>query len=224
MSRLSLSEHEKLADSTVVVVGCGGLGTAAAELLIRMGVGRVRLVGDECVETEPSMVLAAADRLRPVNPAVSVEPVTSRMTRGNGDELLGDAHLVVDGTDDDAVRHAINRICVKHAVPWIFAAVSEGSGLMMNIVPGETPCFACIFGPPDSQCTSQSSRTEMELLSPIITVVAALQVSQAIRLLLGDDGYSRDLLYVDVWKPLLKRASLVKRPRGVAACPICGWY
>lgn len=224
LPQLSLNGHERLAAFTVAVVGCGRLGMVAAELLARMGVGRLRLVDDEFGEAEHLKVLGAAERLQPVNPAVCVEPVASRLTCENGDELLGDAHLVIDGTDDDAVRHAINRICVRHAIPWIFAAVSESSGLMMNIVPGETPCFACIFGNPDSQASNQGRREESELLPPITTVVAALQVSQAIRLLLGDDGYSRDLLYVDVWKPLLKKASLVKRPRGVGACRICGWY
>jgi molybdopterin/thiamine biosynthesis adenylyltransferase len=216
---LGLNGYERLAACTVSIVGCGSLGMAAAELLARMSVGRLRLV-----DGGHFRVLGAAEWLRPVNPAVHVEPVARRLTRENGDELLGDSHLVVDGSDDDAIRHEINRICVRHTIPWIFAAVSDSSGLMMNIVPGETPCFACVFGNPDSQASNQGRREERKLLPSITSVVAALQVSQAIRLLLGDDGYSRDLLYVDVWKPLLKKASLVKRPRGVAACRVCGWY
>jgi molybdopterin/thiamine biosynthesis adenylyltransferase len=224
MSHLSLNAREGLAAFTVAVVGCGSLGMAAAELLARMGVGRLRLVDGERAEAEYFKVLSAADQLRPVNPAVCVESVASKLTCENGDELLADAHLVIDGTDDDTMRHAINQICVKHSIPWVFAAVSESSGLMMNIIPGETPCFACIFGPPDSQASTESHKEERDLLPPIMTVMAALQVSQAVRLLLGDDGYSKDLLYVDVWKPLLKKASLVKRPRGVGACRICGWY
>jgi molybdopterin/thiamine biosynthesis adenylyltransferase len=224
LTQLSLNKRESLATFTVAVVGCGRLGAVAAELLARIGVGRLRLVADELVEAGHSRVLSAAKRLRPDYPAVCVEPVVSRLTRENGDELLGDAHLVIDGSDDDAVRHAINQICVRHTIPWIFAAVSGSSGLMMNIVPGETPCFACIFGNPDSQASNPGRKGESELLLPITTVVAALQVGQAIRLLLGDDGYTKDLLYVDVWKPLLKKTALVKRPRGMGACSVCGWY
>ena len=91
----------------------------------------------------------------------------------------------------------------------------------MNIVPGETPCFACVFGYPDRRTLGQSSENEQEkgLLPTITHIVASFQVGQAIKLLLGDGGYSRDLLYIDAWNPLLKRV-VTKEQQG--NCRVCG--
>jgi len=225
--------QEKLAAAIVVVVGCGGLGTVSAGLLARAGVGHLRLVdgnrvefanlagqvlfNEEDAQAERPKALAATERLRAANPTICIEPVVARLTSANADRFLKDAHLVLDGTDNDATRHLINRICVKRSIPWIFAAVMESYGLTMNIVPGETPCFACIFGHPGRRTAGR--RQEKGVLPAITHVVASLQVGQAIKLLLGDANYSRGLLYIDAWDPLLERL-LVKSPQG--GCRICG--
>lgn len=225
--------QERLAAATVVVVGCGGLGTVAAGLLARAGVGHLRLVDSDRVELANlagqvlfveedaqagrPKALAAAERLRAANPTICIEPVVARLTRTNADRLLRDAHLVVDGTDNDATRHLINRTCVKRGIPWVFAAVMESYGLTMNIVPGETPCFACIFGNPGRGTSGQ--RYEKGVLPAITHIVASFQVSQAIKLLLGDSSYSKGLLYIDAWEPLLERLVVKNSERG---CRICG--
>ena len=225
--------QERLAAATVVVVGCGGLGTVAAGLLARAGVGHLRLVDSDHVEfanlagqvlfdekdaqAGRPKALAAAERLQAANPTICIEPVVARLTSANADRLLKDAHLVLDGTDNDATRHLINRTCVKRGIPWVFAAVMESYGLTMNIVPGETPCFACIFGNPGRGTSGQGQ--EKGLLPAITHVVASLQVGQAIRLLLGNGSYNRGLLYIDAWEPVLERI-MVKGPQG--ACRVCG--
>jgi len=225
--------QERLAAATVVIVGCGALGTVAAELLARAGVGHLRLVDDDNVElanlagqilfdeedarAERPKALVAAERLQAANPTICIEPVVARLTPTNADRLLRDAHLVLDGTDNDATRHLINRVCVRRGIPWVFAAVMESYGLTMNIVPGETPCFACIFGNPSHRASGQGE--EKGLLPAITHIVASIQVSQAIKLLLDDGSYSRDLLYIDAWEPFLERLA-VRGPRG--ACRVCG--
>jgi len=225
--------QERLAAAIVVIVGCGGLGTVAAGLLARAGVGRLRLVDGDCVElsnlagevlfdeedarARRPKAQAAAARLRAINSTICIEPVVARLTSTNADRLLRDAHLVLDGTDNDATRHLINRVCVARAIPWIFAAVRESYGLMMNIVPGETPCFACIFGGSDEGLSEREGGKGR--LSSIAHIVASLQVGQAIKLLLGDGSYNRGLLYIDAWEPLLERV-VVKGSQEV--CGICG--
>lgn len=224
--------QERLAVATVVVVGCGGLGTVAAGLLARAGVGHLRLVDSDCVELANlagqilfdeedaqagrPKALAAAERLRAANPTICIEPVVARLTRTNADRLLRDAHLVLDGTDNDATRYLINRTCVKRGIPWVFATIMESYGLTMNIVPGETPCFACIFGNPGRRTSGQ--RYEKGVLPAITHIVASFQVSQAVRLLLEDDSYSRGLLYIDAWEPLLERLAVRSPEKG---CRIC---
>lgn len=225
--------QERLAAATVVVVGCGGLGTVAAGLLTRAGVGHLRLVDGDRVEianlagqvlfdeedaqAERPKALAAAERLRAANPTIRIEPVVTRLTSTNADRLLKDAHLVLDGTDNDTTRHLINRTCVKRDIPWVFAAVMESYGLTMNIVPGETPCFACLFGKPGRRTAGR--RQEKGVLPAITHVVASLQVGQAIKLLLGDGNYSKGLFYIDAWDPLLERLVVKSPERG---CSICG--
>lgn len=224
--------QERLAAATVVIVGCGGLGTVAAGLLARAGVGHLRLVDSDRVEfanlagqvlfdegdaqAGRPKALAAAERLQAANPTISIEPVVARLTSVNADRLLRDAQLVLDGTDNDATRHKINRVCVKRGIPWVFAAVAESYGLTMNIVPGETPCFACVFGNPGRGISGQ--RQEKGVLPAITHVVASLQVGQAIRLLLGDGSYNRGLLYVDAWEPVLEKIEVRGPQRGCRVC------
>lgn len=224
--------QERLAAATVAVVGCGGLGTVAAGLLARAGLGRLRLVDSDHVElanlagqvlfdeedarARRPKALASAERLRAANPTICIEPVVARLTSANADRLLKDAHLVLDGTDNDATRHLINRICVKRSIPWVFAAVMESYGLTMNIVSGETPCFACIFGNPGRRTAGQ--RYEKGVLPAITHIVASFQVSQAIKILLKDGSYNKGLLYIDAWEPLLERLAMKSPEKG---CRIC---
>ncbi|MCP4543710.1 MAG: HesA/MoeB/ThiF family protein [Chloroflexi bacterium] len=215
-----------MAAATVTVVGCGGLGTVAAEILAQAGVGHLYLLDDQVfcekgdAKAKQPQALIVAERLRVVNPALRVEPVVTRLTSTSVEKFLMNAHLVLDGTDNDATRHMINRVCVKQGIPWVFATVAESHGLTMNIVPRETFCFACVFGNPSRQSVEPGLGNEQEkgLLPTITHIMASLQVGQAIKLLLGNDDYSRDLLYVDAWNPLLKKVAL-KEQRG--DCGIC---
>jgi len=122
----------------------------------------------------------------------------------------------LDGTDNDAARCLINRVCVRQGIPWIYAGVLESYGLTMNIVPGETPCFACIFGRPGHRYRTNCATVS---LAAATHVVASLQVGQALRLLLKDDGYTRGLTYVDAWAPCLEVLPVQAPPAG---CPVCG--
>jgi molybdopterin-synthase adenylyltransferase len=225
--------QDRLAAATVVIVGCGALGTVSVELLARAGVGHLRLVDDDYVEhvnlvgqtlfdeqdarTSQPKVLAASHELRRFNPAITVEPVMARLNARNAARLVAGADLALDGTDNDAARFLINEVCVQHGIPWILAGVVECYGLTMNIVPGETPCFACIFG----RLGRRSSRKKNEkgALASVTHLVASLQVGQALRLLLGDKTYRQGLVYVDAWEPELEILQ-VKSPSD--GCPTCG--
>ena len=225
--------QNRLAAARVVIVGCGALGTVSVELLARAGVGYLRLVDDDYVElvnlvgqtlfdeqdaraSQPK-ALAASRELRRFNPAITVEPVMARLNARNAARLVAGADLVLDGTDNDAARFLINEVCVQHGIPWILAGVAECYGLTMNIVPGETPCFACIFGRPGRR--SGRKNNEKGSLASVTHLVASLQVGQALRLLLGDKRYRQGLVYVDAWEPELEILQ-VKSPSD--GCPTCG--
>jgi adenylyltransferase/sulfurtransferase len=232
LPQIGVRGQRRLGNAAVVIVGCGGLGTVSAELLARAGVGLLRLVDDDCVELvnlvgqtlfnaddaqrgQPK-VLAACRELRCLNPAITIEPVVAHVCARNAGRLLAGADLVLDGTDNDATRYLINRVCVRQGIPWIYAGVLESSGLTMNVVPGETPCFACIFGRP-GRC-SRTAKAKGSLAAAT-HMVASLQVGQALRLLLKDDGYNRGLTYVDAWAPSMEVLSVQSPSTG---CPVCG--
>jgi adenylyltransferase/sulfurtransferase len=210
LPHIGLRGQSRLADATVVVVGCGALGTVSAKLLTRAGVGHLRLVDDDCVELvslvgqtlfneqdarvgQPE-VMAAYRPLRRLKSNITVEPAVAHLSAQNAGRLLAGADLVLDGTDNDAAHYLINATCVRRGIPWNYAGVLEDPGLTMNIVPGETPCFACIFGRPGCRCRTVRAK---ESLAAATHVVASLQVGQALRLLLNDDGYNCGLAYVD---------------------------
>lgn len=224
--------QERFAVAKVVIVGCGGLGTVSAELLARAGVGHLRLVDDDCVEAANLIgqtlydegdaqagqlkVVAASRRLECLNPTIHIEPVVARLTARNADGLIAGADLVLDGTDNATARYLINSACLREGIPWIYGAVLESFGLTMNVVPGETPCFVCTFGPPPYHSGGNGRGTRC--LAAATHVVASFQVSQALQLLL-DGKYGRGLVYVDAWGPALEKIE-VKSPS--AGCPACG--
>ncbi|MDI6696333.1 MAG: HesA/MoeB/ThiF family protein [Anaerolineales bacterium] len=222
----------RLTTARAVIIGCGGLGSVSAELLARAGIGHLRLVDDDRVEfanlvgqtlfdeedarTGKHKVIAAWRRLRHINLDVAVEPVIARLNERNADSLVTGADLVLDGSDNDATRYLINAVCIRQSIPWVFAAVLENYGLIMNIVPGKTPCFVCIFGCPDQQAYRNK---EKGALAATTHAVASLQVSQALRLLLRDGKTNQGLIYVDTWQPGVEIVPVKGPP---TSCPACG--
>ncbi|MBC7265263.1 MAG: HesA/MoeB/ThiF family protein [Chloroflexi bacterium] len=223
--------QERLATASVTIVGCGGLGTVAAGLLARAGVGYLYLIDHDIVEVGnlhrqvlfderdlgQRKAIAAAEKLRAINSEIVVEPVVARLSSSNAATLLAGSDLVLDGTDNDATRYLINEVCVRQGIPWVFAAVDENYGLAMAIVPGQTPCFSCIFGEPIS--LPMVPRSNKGLLGTVTHMVAAIQVGLAVRLLLGDDQHAGGLLYVDAWDYRMESMPLSRPPGG---CGVCG--
>jgi molybdopterin/thiamine biosynthesis adenylyltransferase len=152
--------QQRLMDSSAVLVGCGALGTAVANLLVRAGLGRLRIVDRDFVEpsnlqrqtlfTEDDArqalpkAIAAERRLGEINSGVRVEGVVADLRPANAEELLGGFPLVLDGADNFETRLLINDAAVKLGVPWIYAAVIASYGVTMTIHPGRTACLACL--------------------------------------------------------------------------------
>ncbi len=153
--------QERLRASRAVIVGCGAIGAAAANLLVRAGVGHLRILDRDFVEPSnlqrqtlfeesdardalPKAV-AAERRLRAINSDINVEGMVADLNPGNVEELLAGHALILDGTDNFETRFLINDYAVKSQTPWIYAAAVSSYGLMMAIRPGQTPCLACLL-------------------------------------------------------------------------------
>ncbi len=228
--------QRKLSSSSVAIVGCGALGSASAALMARAGVGRIRIIDRDFVETSnlqrqvlfdeqdvrqmKPKALAAADRLAAVNSGVAVEGIVTDLNPDNAVELLRDVDLILDGTDNFETRFLVNDVSVRHGVPWIYAACLATYGLTMNVLPGETACLRCVMEtapPPGSVPTCDTAG----ILGPVVAVVAGLQGMEALKLLSGNrEAMSRDLVSVDAWTQTLTRVTIPKSG-GRRRCETC---
>jgi molybdopterin-synthase adenylyltransferase len=228
--------QRRLLDSHVTLCGCGALGTVLANALVRAGVGHLRLVDRDFIETNnlQRQVLfdehdvsenlpkaeAAARKLGAINSTVHVEPVVADIDRTNILELAKDADLILDGTDNFEIRYLINDVAVKLGKPWVYGGCIGSHGQTMTIVPGETPCLRCVFEAAPAPGEAGTCETA-GVLSPIVNIVASYQAAEAFKLLTGRRAQiNRDLIYVDVWENVQKRIKIAKL-HGTVDCPCC---
>src|SRR5438067_15833 len=207
--------QRRLVESHVTLCGCGALGTVLANALVRAGVGHLRLIDRDFIETSnlQRQVLfderdvaenlpkaeAAARKLASINSSVYVEPVVTDIDRTNILELVGDADLILDGTDNFEVRYLINDAAVKLGKPWVYGGCIGSHGQTMTILPGQTPCLRCVFEAAPAPGEAGTCETA-GVLSPIVNIVASFQATEAFKILTGHtDAINRDLLFLDVW-------------------------
>ncbi len=221
--------QEKLSESRVVIIGCGALGSVVANTLARAGVGRIVIIDRDFVElnnlqrqvlfTETDVgrpkAIAACEQLERINSAIEVEPVVKDVNQTNIESMIQGADLVLDGTDNFHTRLVMNDACVKHGIPWIYAAAIGTSGLVMPILP-DGPCLRCLFPNPPPAGTLPTCDTA-GVLSTAPLIVAGWESTEAIKLLLGKPGEPR-LVTIDVWDRTLSTLEVEK----AAGCVCCG--
>lgn len=199
--------QRRLLASRVVIVGCGALGTVLANLLVRAGVGSLRIIDRDFVE--PSNLqrqtlfdesdardslpkaIAAERRLRAINSSITVEGIMADVGPRNVEELLSAHDLILDGTDNFETRHLLNDAAVKLRIPWIYAAAVGSYGVTMTIRPSVTACLACLLTPeksadePNTQAAPQSEETcdTVGVIAPAAGVIASIEAAEAIKLL-----------------------------------------
>ena len=114
--------------------------------------------------------------------------------------LVKDCDVVLDGTDNFATRYLINDACVKHEINWIYGAAVGSYGVTMTIQPHQTPCLRCVFEEAPPAASAPTCDTA-GVMMPIISVVAAVQVTEALKLLTGQtETLHRSLMQFDVWR------------------------
>lgn len=210
--------QEKLLASSAVLVGCGALGTVAANLLVRSGLGRLRIIDRDFVE--PSNLqrqtlfeesdaseslpkaIAAERRLHAINSDVRVEGIPTDLTSKNTPDLVGGFSLILDGTDNFETRLLLNDAAVASGVSWIYAAAVGSYGLTMTIRPGETPCLACIVEGPDgvAMLAAEDSCDTAGVLNAAVGVIASIEAAEALKILAGKpEALHGRLISCDVW-------------------------
>jgi adenylyltransferase/sulfurtransferase len=225
--------QHRLLTSSVAVIGCGGLGSHIANNLVRAGVGHLKIADRDYVELNNlqrqvlfdeqdaadgvAKAVAATQKLRTINSQVQIEPLVTDVSPANVEGIIGDVDLVLDGCDNLETRYLINDACVKHDIPWIYGGAVASYGMTMNIIPHQTPCLRCIFPEMPPSGTTPTCVTA-GILIPIVAIIAALQCSEALKLLTSQAQLNDGLIHIDVWENSFEVFSVERQEESCRAC------
>ncbi len=203
-----------LSRKTVVVVGVGSLGSVVAELLTRAGIGKLVLIDHDIVEshnlqrqslyTEADVnklkAEVAEEKLHQINHEVSIKSYAIHLDETNTELLQGD--IVFDCTDNAETRAVINHYC-HTKIPWIYCSIAGSTGMVLPFT--DSFCFHCLFGQSGLSCQTEG------ILNTTVTATASLQVSEGLKILLGEES-EKNLLVLDVWKNTLEYIKVKQNP------------
>jgi molybdopterin-synthase adenylyltransferase len=224
--------QEKLLASRAVLVGCGALGTVVANLLVRAGVGRLRIIDRDFVE--PSNLqrqtlfeeadaqaalpkaIAAERRLCAINSDVAIEGVVSDVTSENARELISGFSLLLDGSDNFETRLLLNDAAIALGIPWIYAAAVGGYGVTMNIQPSQTACLACLLEGPDAAATNPGAEPTCDtigVLNAAASTIASIEAAEALKFLAGKrETMNHRLVSCDIWAGRFQSIRVERNP------------
>ncbi len=222
---------EKLRNSKVCVVGVGGIGNPVVTQLTAMGVGKIRIVDRDVVEisnlhrqhlyTEQDIgkvkVEAAIEHLKRRNTDVEIEALPISITNYTAENIVKGFDVVIDALDSIDARYALNDACIKQHIPLIYAGALGMLGSVCTILPNESACLRCIF-PALSEDDMPTCSTE-GVHPSILYLVGGIQVSEAIKILLGQKpSLVNTLLYIDLNELSFERIKMLRHDE----CSACG--
>lgn len=238
--------QERLLASKAVIVGCGATGTALSNLLVRAGVGYVRIIDRDYIELNnlQRQILfdeddiaanlpkaeAAARKLRRVNSDVTVEAVVADLNPGNVLDLIGDADIVIDGTDNFSTRFLLNDACLSLGKPWIYTGVIASYGMTATLIPDDavdklpgarqaTGCLRCFVPDLPAPGTTPTCDTA-GVIGPGVALLTAIAGAEAMKILSGQGQLNPGIIHMDVWSHDYEKFTLARNPE----CPACGTH
>jgi molybdopterin/thiamine biosynthesis adenylyltransferase len=212
-----------------MIVGVGALGCPCADLLARAGVGKLTLIDRDLVDitnlhrqtlyteadahTNQPKATAAAQRLRTVNFEIELHPVVADFNANDAEHLfahekLGKPDILIDGADNFETRYIINDLSVKHSIPYVYAGAIGTKGMATVFLPPDSPCLRCLF-PDPPPAGSQPTCESAGIFSPVSSIIASYQASEALKVLMGHQKRAmRSLLEFDLWEGQRRRIDL----------------
>ena len=231
LPQVDIAGQQKLFESTALIIGMGGLGSPVAMYLAAAGVGHLILVDFDVVELSNLQrqiihhtadlgrlkVESARDTLLALNPEIKITCIAQRCNEQTLAELVSQADVVLDGSDNFATRFAVNRACVAQKIPLVSGAAIRMEGqvaVFMNNSP-DSPCYHCLYkeeGGEETRCS------ETGVLAPVVGIIGSLQATEALKLLVGmGDNLTGWVLIMDALRQDWRRLKLAKDPN----CPVC---
>jgi molybdopterin/thiamine biosynthesis adenylyltransferase len=219
---IGLDGQIKLLQSTVAVVGVGGLGGTVIELLARQGIGHLIIIDNDrfternlnrqVMSAEGNLgkykVTVAARRVGEINSATTVTTFRERLTRDNAEKLLGSAQVVVDGLDNLSSRLVVEHACRQLAIPYIYGTIAGFSGQLMTIFPQDVG-LSSLYGSSSNTVPDHGIETEIGTPSTTPAIIAALQVQEVVKIITGVGTPVRNqILLVDARECAIDRIEL----------------
>lgn len=225
--------QKQLLNAKVLIIGAGGLGSPAAMYLAAAGVGTIGIADGDDVDLSnlqrqilhttadagKAKVLSAQNTMEAINPDVTVNTYQTTVNSENIMELIADYDFIIDATDNFSAKFLINDACVMAKKPFSHAGVIRFYGQLMTYVPGEGPCYRCVFqSPPRKDAVPHSSQEGVA--GAVCGVIGSLQAMEAMKYILGTGGLlTGKLLTCDILKMEFRTVPLPKR---VPGCRVCG--
>ena len=188
--------QRKIKETSVFVAGAGGLGSISSYYLAAAGIGQLTIVDKDKVEMSnlnrqiihdtsdlgKPKVLSAKKKLEALNPHCAVRPFYAEMNKENIIDLIGDCSIIVDATDSIETRKVLNYASLQKKAPFIYGGVDGFQGMITTFVPGESPCFECLFA------NIQTLPKAPAVIGPLPGVIGSLQALEAIKIILNLGG------------------------------------
>ncbi len=218
--------QEKLLESSIAIIGCGGVGCFTAELVSRAGAKSITLVDGETVEesnlhrqlysekdlNKPKASTLAKKILASGN-TKTVDAKDVALAKDNVKSILSGHDLILDCTDSMDARFLINEFCMNSGIPWIYSGAIGSLATAMPIIPRKTACFECVFG----KMKGKKNPGCTQVINSAAASAASMQATYALKILL-EKKISGEISYFDIWKGTFERAKTKRR----ADCPACG--
>ena len=224
--------QKKLGNSSIAIIGCGALGTVIATILVRAGIGRIKIIDRDFIEyhnlqrqvlfdeddinNQLPKAVAAEKHVRKVNSAIEIQGVVADVNYSNIEKLVSGVDLILDGLDNRETRFLINDVSLKHKIPWVYGGAISSYGMTMNIIPDETPCLRCMWHGTTEKGLAMTCDTA-GVIAPAPFIIGSLQSTEAIKILTGAENINRDLISIDVWAGDFKHFKIARR----SDCPSC---
>jgi molybdopterin/thiamine biosynthesis adenylyltransferase len=224
--------QSKIAAAKVFIIGAGGLGCPVGYYLAAAGVGTIALIDNDTVEMSNLQrqiahsvrtigmpkVDSAKSTFEALNPDVNVVAIKKRISKDDILDLIKDYDIVVDGSDNFPTRYLVNDACFMARKPLVSGAILRFEGQVTTIIPGEGPCYRCLFEEPPPPGLVPSCQ-EAGVLGVLPGVIGGLQATEVLKLILGKgDVLKGELLIYNALKTSFRK---VKVPKN-ASCPLCG--
>jgi adenylyltransferase/sulfurtransferase len=232
LPEVGLDGQQRLLDSSVLLIGAGGLGCPLALYLTAAGVGTLGLVDDDVVDASNLQrqvlystrdvgrpkVEVAEERMRALNPDVEVRTYRERLTSRNALEIFEPYDVVIDGTDNFPTRYLSNDACVLLGKPNVYGSIFRFEGQASVFDARVGPCYRCLYPEPPPP-GSVPSCAEGGVLGVLPGIIATIQATEAIKLLVGSGtSLAGRLLIYDAMAMEFTEFRLAKDPD----CPVCG--